>query len=356
MLNTKLIGSYISSLRKEKDMTQVELADNVNVSHQAVSKWERGESLPDIETLIELGKLFRKSVDGLLSGGQTDQGFKNTDSFVRELSANRLGKAADLINNGETKVDGFVSIAPLLKASTIDKITGHLTDQTLTLEHLVELAPFLEQTSLSELIEKVDNEHMSKEQVISIAPFVDRETLKNFVNPDENTMNLEEIISIAPFLGDNLDQLVLQTDLTTLEFDDINALAPFATSEALVDLIEKAIAEPLTLEQNIRVAPFLDDHADRFIQQAAIDRVTWDELKDIAPFIKKDTLATLVNKASLEKVSFRSLIEIAPFLGDQLEPILNEIEVNEITPDILAEIAPFVRKETLARLMETFTK
>ena len=48
MLDMRKVGTYISGLRKQKDMTQVELADMLNVSHQAVSKWERGESMPDI--------------------------------------------------------------------------------------------------------------------------------------------------------------------------------------------------------------------------------------------------------------------------------------------------------------------
>jgi transcriptional regulator with XRE-family HTH domain len=58
MLNSLLVGSYISRLRKEKDFTQMEIANLLNVSHQAVSKWERGESLPDLGTLVELASLF----------------------------------------------------------------------------------------------------------------------------------------------------------------------------------------------------------------------------------------------------------------------------------------------------------
>ena len=58
MLDARLIGSYISRLRKEADLTQSELSDRLNVTHQAVSKWERGESLPDIGTLMELAKVF----------------------------------------------------------------------------------------------------------------------------------------------------------------------------------------------------------------------------------------------------------------------------------------------------------
>lgn len=53
-----LCGEKISSLRKSKGMTQTELGEKLNVTYQAVSKWERDESLPDFETMSKLAKLF----------------------------------------------------------------------------------------------------------------------------------------------------------------------------------------------------------------------------------------------------------------------------------------------------------
>ena len=56
----------IKRLRKERDLTQEALADFLGVSFQAVSKWERGESYPDIEMLPEIAVYFGVSVDDLL--------------------------------------------------------------------------------------------------------------------------------------------------------------------------------------------------------------------------------------------------------------------------------------------------
>lgn len=56
----------LQSLRKEKGLTQAELAEKVSVSPQAVSKWEKGESLPDISTLMLLADFFDVTVDELL--------------------------------------------------------------------------------------------------------------------------------------------------------------------------------------------------------------------------------------------------------------------------------------------------
>ncbi|MBO4848302.1 MAG: helix-turn-helix transcriptional regulator [Clostridia bacterium] len=63
------IGNYIQNLRKAAKLTQKELAEKLNISFQAVSKWETGESLPDTGILLELCDILNTSVDKLLNGG-----------------------------------------------------------------------------------------------------------------------------------------------------------------------------------------------------------------------------------------------------------------------------------------------
>ncbi len=64
------VGKQIAALRKAKGITQAELGNRVNVSFQAVSKWERGEALPDVGILVELANVLETSVDSILTGGQ----------------------------------------------------------------------------------------------------------------------------------------------------------------------------------------------------------------------------------------------------------------------------------------------
>ena len=63
------IGRYIQHLRKSAGMTQKELADRLNISFQAVSKWENGDTLPDTGLLPELCKALGTTADKLLNGG-----------------------------------------------------------------------------------------------------------------------------------------------------------------------------------------------------------------------------------------------------------------------------------------------
>ena len=69
-LNLSTIGYQIQSLRKSKGYTQNQLGDMVGVSFQAVSKWERGETLPDIATFAILAEVLDTTMDNLLHGGK----------------------------------------------------------------------------------------------------------------------------------------------------------------------------------------------------------------------------------------------------------------------------------------------
>ncbi len=92
MLNLSLIGKRISEKRKELKMTQNELAEALFVTHQAVSKWENGKSLPTIDILYELTKLFKISIDYLLD--ETDISSSDYESqfinYSREVVINNF--------------------------------------------------------------------------------------------------------------------------------------------------------------------------------------------------------------------------------------------------------------------------
>lgn len=95
-MNIEIIAQQISSLRKEKGLTQNELGERVGVSFQAVSKWERAESLPDITVLPDLAKVLGTSIDNILLGGEKQLEFKGKIS----VSDTRTGLIC-LKNTGE---------------------------------------------------------------------------------------------------------------------------------------------------------------------------------------------------------------------------------------------------------------
>ncbi len=68
-MDTLKIGRYIQHLRKSAGMTQKELAEKLNISFQAVSKWENGDTLPDTGILLDLCDALSTTADKLLNGG-----------------------------------------------------------------------------------------------------------------------------------------------------------------------------------------------------------------------------------------------------------------------------------------------
>lgn len=67
-MDPRMIGSLICRLRKEQQLTQRQLAEQLCVSDKAVSKWERGLGCPDISLLPDLARLLGIELEGLLSG------------------------------------------------------------------------------------------------------------------------------------------------------------------------------------------------------------------------------------------------------------------------------------------------
>ena len=65
-MNTNIISRYLQFLRKSRCYTQVDLAKRLNVSRQAVSKWETGTTVPDLETLLKLSKLYDITINDIL--------------------------------------------------------------------------------------------------------------------------------------------------------------------------------------------------------------------------------------------------------------------------------------------------
>ncbi|MBR3998259.1 MAG: helix-turn-helix transcriptional regulator, partial [Clostridia bacterium] len=115
IFNTQKFGGYIALLRKKADMTQSELADRLNITRQAVSKYEVGDSFPDVSILVSIAEVFGVTLDELIAAGEP------TDGESRVLGELALGKET-LADN----MDDVMNLAPLLRPSTLEKISSKL--------------------------------------------------------------------------------------------------------------------------------------------------------------------------------------------------------------------------------------
>lgn len=69
-----LISTNLKNLRKRYDYTQEQLAEKLNVSRQVIAKWEKGESLPDIQLCSQLAELFDVALDDLVNYSSKEVG------------------------------------------------------------------------------------------------------------------------------------------------------------------------------------------------------------------------------------------------------------------------------------------
>lgn len=201
MVDSRKIGAYISKLRKEKDLTQVELADKLNISHQAVSKWERGESLPDIMTIPIIANELEVSIDLLMSAGNKQpKPSKQIGKMVEHLSADQTEEVADLINSGATDVKELIDIAPLIKTSQLSKVSEKMNATAWNLDTIVHLAPFLSTEALDEIVIQVTKETIDWKIVHRIAPFLSSSTLHSIANQViSESIEPIELVQLAPF-------------------------------------------------------------------------------------------------------------------------------------------------------------
>lgn len=85
-MDIKKIGEYIFKLRSEKNLTQEELASRIYITNKAVSRWETGKSLPEIETIYLLSKELGVSVNDILEAGNS------TNEEIKEYYDNKNKK------------------------------------------------------------------------------------------------------------------------------------------------------------------------------------------------------------------------------------------------------------------------
>ena len=76
------IGKFIAECRKKNNLTQMQLAEKLNITDRAISKWENGKAMPDSSIMLELCKELKISVNELLSGEMIEM--KNYDKKAEE--------------------------------------------------------------------------------------------------------------------------------------------------------------------------------------------------------------------------------------------------------------------------------
>ena len=304
MFDTVMIGKKIKQARIDRNMTQMNLADAMGVSYQAVSNWERGNSMPDISKLGDLCEALQITVNELLG-----------------IESPAVAKA---MAQEELTVEELVEVAPVLPPKTMQFNVQQM--QSRLQAGLAKMSEKLEQTfgdggtfetRMSKVVEEMDAGNVT----------VHIRAGKN----KGRKLDLNRIADMAPFLDEaSLNQLLENADLSDL--DGLENLAPFLSRETLEKLVERA--DPDDLEVIADIAPFLSrDALDKLTRKCA-ESGKLDEIGELAPFLSKETLDWLVLTAMKREMDV-DFEELYPFMSkDSLQKLVKYLVENQNFDDL----------------------
>lgn len=275
--NMNQTGRRISELRKKQNMTQMELADKLGISFQAVSNWERGNTMPDISKLPELAQIFNVTTDDLLG---------DASGLLRSAAK---GDLEQYMETNPVTMEELAEAAPLLLPNQMDEGFAKLTqDKPLPSLHDIEdILPFIGKDLVDELALKYADS-TERENLDDIAPFVSRQTLEQIADRLADAGEYGAMMDLLPFLArESVDRLALKI----YEKEGVGEAEDFM--------------------------PFLSQETKQVIAQKEYERDGMHGLEDLAPFLDRSYLTRLA-KDTLEKDGIKAISPIIPFLDQEI--------------------------------------
>ena len=194
LFDMRKIGKRISELRRSKDITQTALADMMGISFQAVSNWERGESMPDISKLGDLSRIFGVSIDEILCNPRAAK-------IVEEISE---GEKPD-----DMTAEELAETAPIMTPAQAQENVEENLDK-ITLAQLAELAPFVSSESLAVIAHKCVDNGCSVAEIAAVAPFMDEKAVgKIAFEMSDSKWTVADFALLYPFMDeDNIEKIL----------------------------------------------------------------------------------------------------------------------------------------------------
>jgi len=263
MTDARKTGAYIARLRKQRDWTQVDLADRLSVTHQAVSRWETGSSFPDIVTLPRVAQLFGVPVDDLLHGGPVAQpqepAHVTTGDIVIALAEGRPEQVARLVRERRADLAALIDVAQLTPPHLVTRVIAELAEFPFTLEQLGALAPHLSQEIVRTLLDRAFAGDLDRAVITTLAPFLEEallaQTIERFVAGE---LDAWQIGPLLPFLSlQTRNTLIAGTLDGALGPEVLASLAPHLEPERLEAIARRLAAQPHRNGLLRALAPFL---------------------------------------------------------------------------------------------------
>ena len=308
MFDTVKVGRIISQKRKEHNMTQMQLADALGISFQAVSNWERGNSMPDISKLPELAELFGCSIEELLGGGAAaGKGKKLPKGEGRGLSRGEIADVApvltpEVLDEGvESARRGDTPSAACGDSSLLEGAEVESDDEDFDED--------IEEELEDDFDEEIDEEDEEDDEEDEEEPRRFHAFWKRTGRGARAHIRDGKTVYI---LGAEKSGEKRKDKDKCKRLKELVMLAPFLSSARLRELVEELRGEGYTVSELVPLAPFLsEEDLDVLAELAAADD---GELAALAPFLSQETLKKLAERGGVKS---GQLIALAPFLSEE---------------------------------------
>lgn len=153
-MDQKQIGSFLKELRKEKNLTQEQLAEKLNVSGRTVSRWETGANMPDISLLVEISEIYEVSIPEIINGERKSENMNEEIKETAEKMADyaKVEKETIIRNIRNESIMGTVALVVLALIETIGmksfKMAEYIAFYCRTLTAVTVLMIFMHSTGL----------------------------------------------------------------------------------------------------------------------------------------------------------------------------------------------------------------
>ncbi|WP_221803565.1 helix-turn-helix domain-containing protein [Paenibacillus typhae] len=225
------VGRNIARLRGQAGITQMGLADKLGISYQAVSNWERGNSMPDIAKLPELAEIFGVSIEEILDEGKATR-------IISSLLENKTG---EYLQQHEVSAEDISGIAPLLHMEQVGEVFEQVKDKV-SLSELVPLAPFLSEEVLDECARKA-MEGGSLSDLVPLAPYLSEEVLDECALQAMHEGRLSDLVPLAPFLSEEALNKCARKVISSGKLGDLTPLLPYLESDTVDKIALRMMAE-----------------------------------------------------------------------------------------------------------------
>lgn len=316
MFDITATGKRLAKFRRDANYTQMEVAEKLGISFQAVRYWECGKTMPDISNLIRISELYNVSIDAILD---------NEKQAKTILCLSKNHKSPDLLE-----------IISILKPSEINAAIENSQINAESFQQIFESAPYLEENILSSLAMKYSHLIEEFSQVCLIACYINMEALDKIALDNSGLVKtFWQICELACRMS--------KAAVSKLVSEHLDLPKNFKEIENIVFYLEKSVANKLVLYNMKKIEQFSTVcNLACYLSKDVLSRIAEENAEKVDDFEQVSNLACQLLTSALSKLAFanvgKSISEfelgnICFYLPAEDSEKFKELQKNSVVPE-----------------------